>query len=214
MPTLPENLVQLTFDENQYYKATYPKTQIVLHHTVSNGSAKAVADYWESKPDRVGTPIILDKEGIMHQLFSSRFYAGHIGDVDKEMQKFKLPLRSCSKNSVGVELINMGGLTKKGNDLFDSYGNIFKGETVHYPNKYRGFEYFAKYPQVQIDSLKKLILFWCEMYSIPSTYNEDIWDVSKRALSGEPGIFCHTSFRSDKSDLAPQSEMIAMLKSL
>lgn len=208
------NIIEIPFDESQYYKATYEKTQIVLHHTVSNGSAKAVADYWASNPDRVGTPIILDKDGQMYQLFSSRFYAGHVGDVSKEMKKFNLPARSCSKNSVGVELINMGGLVLNSGKFYDSYGKEFTGETVHFPNKYRGWEYFAKYPQKQIDALKQLIIFWGDMHKIPIKYNKDIWDVTERALKGEPGLFLHTSFRFDKSDLFPQEEMIAMLESL
>jgi N-acetyl-anhydromuramyl-L-alanine amidase AmpD len=214
MSNILETLIQIPYDESQYYKATYPKTQIVLHHTASNGSAQSVADWWEAKPDRVGTPIIIDKEGQMYQLFSSRFYAGHIGDVVKEMNRFGLPERSCSKTSVGVELINLGYLIKKGNSYIDDYGHVYTGEVVHYPNKYRGFEYFAKYPQAQIDTLKELILFWGNMHNIPTKYNEDIWTVNKRALSGEPGLYCHSSFRDDKSDLHPQPEMVAMLKSL
>jgi hypothetical protein len=41
-----------------------------------------------------------------------------------------------------------------------------------------------------------------------------MFDVSKEALSGESGIWSHTSFRSDKSDIHPQGELIKMLKSL
>jgi N-acetyl-anhydromuramyl-L-alanine amidase AmpD len=209
-----EDIIQIPFAENQYYKATYPKTQIVIHHTVSDGSAQAVADYWTSEPDRVGTPIIIDKLGKIYQLFSSRFYAGHIGDVEKEMASFKLPIRSCSKNSVGVELINMGGLVQKESKFIDAYGHEFKGEVVHYPDKYRGYEWFAKYTDRQIEALKSLIIFWGDMYQIPIKYNEDIWDVSIEALRGDPGVYTHTSFRSDKSDCAPQKELVDMLKSL
>jgi len=214
MANIIDTVVQIPFGEDQYYKASYPKEQIVLHHTVSDGTAQSVADWWKSKEDRVGTPIIIDKEGIMYQLFSSRFYAGHVGNVDKEMQKFGLPIRSCSKNSIGVELINLGGLTKVGNDLIDDYKRVYKGEFVYYPDGYRGFKYFAKYPQKQIDTLKALIIFWGNMHNIPIKYNDDIWNVNKRALSGEKGVYTHTSFRSDKSDLHPQLEMIEMLKNL
>ena len=85
MADILDEIIQIPFSENQYYKATYPKDQIVLHHTVSNGSAMAVADYWESTARRVGTCIVLDKEGVIHQLFSSRYYAGHVGNVSDEM---------------------------------------------------------------------------------------------------------------------------------
>jgi hypothetical protein len=41
-----------------------------------------------------------------------------------------------------------------------------------------------------------------------------MWEVSKEALKSVPGIWSHTSVRSDKSDCHPQLELIAMLKSL
>ncbi len=214
MADILDEIKKITYDESQYYKTTYEKTQIVLHHTVSNGSAVDVARYWESKPDRVGTCIIVDKEGVIHQLFSSRYYAGHVGNVSDEMKEFNLPYRSCSKTSIGVELVNMGGLVKKGDKLYDAYGHTFNDEFVHYPEGYRGYEYFAKYSDKQIASLRRLLIYWCNRYDIPTDYNHDIWTVTFRALYGSKGIFTHTSFRNDKSDLHPQPELIAMLKNL
>lgn len=214
MADILDEIVKIPYDENQYYKVTYPKEQIVLHHTVSNGSAQAVADYWESKPDRVGTCIVVDKTGVIHQLFSSRFYAGHVGNVSDEMKDFNLPYRSCSKTSIGVELVNMGGLTEKNGKLYNAYGSVYNGPTVNYINGYRGYDNFAKYSDKQIASLRRLLIYWCNRYDISTTYHEDMWDVNPRALSGEKGIFSHTSFRNDKSDLHPQEELIKMLKSL
>lgn len=215
MADILDTIVQVPYDSSNYIKATYPKDQIVLHHTVSNGSAIAVSDYWKRLGKRIGTCIVVDKEGIIHQLFSSRYYAGHIGNVSDEMQEFNLPYRSCSKTSIGVELVNMGGLTKKEDGkLYNAYGGVFNGEFVHYPNGYRGYKYFAKYTNEQIESLRRILIYWCNRYDIPKTYNDDIWSTNVRALSGEKGIFTHTSFRFDKSDLHPDSNLIKMLKSL
>ncbi len=208
------DVVNIPYSEEHYIKATYPKNQLVLHHTVSNGSAKAVAEYWASTGNKEGTPYIIDRDGVIYKLFDAKFYAGHIGDVEKEMIKFSLPFRSCSKSSIGVELINMGALTMKDGKLCDAYNKLFTGEFVYYPDTYRGYEYFAKYTNAQIDALKRFILYICELFNIPTTYNEDIWTVNERALRGDAGIFCHTSYRSDKSDLHPMSELISMLKSL
>jgi len=44
--------------------------------------------------------------------------------------------------------------------------------------------------------------------------DENVFSLSKDALSGKPGIFGHCSYRLDKSDIHPQKEMIDMLKSL
>jgi hypothetical protein len=57
--------------------------------------------------------------------------------------------------------------------------------------------------------------YWKDVYSnIPYAYNADIWDVTSRALTGEPGIFAHVSYRPDKSDCHPQPELIQMLQSV
>lgn len=214
MADILDTIKQLPFPETEYFKAVYEKGQIVLHHTVSDGSANAVADWWMSKPSRVGTPIVIDKKGVIHQLFSSRFYAGHVGDVSDEMKAFSLPYRSCSKNSIGVEIVNLGALTKKGDKLYNAYNREYTDAFVRYPELYRGYEYFAKYTDEQIESLRRLLIYWCNRYDIPTNYNPDIWDVNKNALNGTKGIYTHTSFRYDKSDLHPQAELITMLKSL
>jgi len=57
-------------------------------------------------------------------------------------------------------------------------------------------------------------VFWNEKYKIPLDYNPTMFDVSQEALSGKAGIWSHTSFRKDKSDIHPQPELIQMLKSL
>ena len=41
-----------------------------------------------------------------------------------------------------------------------------------------------------------------------------MWEVSAEALKGKQGVWSHTSFRFDKSDIHPQPEIIEMLKSL
>ena len=55
---------------------------------------------------------------------------------------------------------------------------------------------------------------WKDKYKIPLTYNEDIWDVTTRALKGESGLFTHCSVRYDKVDVYPHPKLIEMLKSL
>jgi hypothetical protein len=62
--------------------------------------------------------------------------------------------------------------------------------------------------------VKDLLLLWKDKYNIPLKYNEDIWDVTSRALKGEPGVYTHNSVRTDKVDIYPHPKMIAMLKSL
>jgi hypothetical protein len=62
--------------------------------------------------------------------------------------------------------------------------------------------------------VRKLLIFWNERYGIPLDYNQDMWALSSKALSGQDGVWTHVSFREDKSDCHPQPELIEMLKSL
>ena len=48
-------IVQVRLKETQYYQEEFPKKQIVLHHTVSNGNAKNVMSWWAKTPAKVGT---------------------------------------------------------------------------------------------------------------------------------------------------------------
>ena len=41
-----------------------------------------------------------------------------------------------------------------------------------------------------------------------------MWNLNEDALKGEPGIWSHTSYRPDKSDVSPQENLIKMLKNL
>lgn len=74
--------------------------------------------------------------------------------------------------------------------------------------------HYQKYSPEQIYSLAQLLILWCDGYKIPKAYNENMWDVSREALKGTPGIWTHVSYRPDKSDCHPQPELVAMLKSI
>ena len=51
--------------DKEYVKEETKKTQIVLHHTVSDGTGKAVEDWFESDKgaSRVAVAYVIDKSG-------------------------------------------------------------------------------------------------------------------------------------------------------
>jgi hypothetical protein len=52
-------------------------------------------------------------------------------------------------------------------------------------------------------------------FQIPVDYSyDDFFKVSKKALSGQKGVFTHNSYRSDKSDVSPQPKLIKMAESM
>lgn len=203
-----DSITQVKFSYKQYYRRECKKNQIALHHTVSGYGIYGDINWWLHTPERIATPFLIDRSGKIYQTFSSMYWAHHLGinlktfienDLEPGGANIKLNM-----NSIGIELDSWGGLkdAEKVND------------PVRYDGGYRGFEWFEAYTKEQIESLYKLLDYLCDRYGIPRGYNEDMWDVSKRALSGEAGIWSHTSYRPDKSDCHPQPTLIEMLKGL
>ena len=208
-------IVQIRLKETQYYQEEFPKKQIVLHHTVSNGNANNVMSWWAKTPAKVGTAFIIDRVGVIHQCFSSKYWAHHLGTKAKNNKQL-------NQESIGIELCSWGPLKRKENPMlkgspkfFSSTGTeIPKEEVVKLEKPFRGHLYYQKYTSSQLKSMQILVNYLCETYNIPKNYNADMWDYSRLAMNGNPGIYSHTSFRKDKSDCFPQKELIEILSEL
>ena len=211
-------IISHDFPEDQYYREVTKKKGIVLHHTVSGDSVLGDIEWWKSTAERVATPIIIARDGGIHQLYSSQYWAHHLGIKQEHFKRLELPALNTQRNKefIGIELDSWGGLTTKNGKFYSFSGQEVKKENVtFYEKAFRGYQYFEKYTTAQIASLKELLEYWGERYAIPLSYKGPImFEFNKRALSGESGIWAHVSFRPDKSDVHPQKELIDMLKAL
>lgn len=204
------------FPENQYIKEEHKKSQIVLHHTVSGIGVNGDINTFAKNGLRISTSIIIGHDGLIHQLFNSKYWGYHLGLKTEVFTKNKLSFKNLDKTSIGIEIDSAGGLKKDVNGIWvDIYGHKLSNDSViEYKDKYRGYYAFEKYTNEQIETLKNLLLYFNKVYDISLNYNENMFDLSVDALSGKNGIWSHTSFRIDKSDVHPQKELIDMLKSL
>lgn len=203
-----KKIIQLKFPESQFYKEEQLKKQIVIHHTVSGPSAMRVFEVWASSPERVATAFVIGGDGQIHQGYNSKFWAHHLGLK-------KTNNTALNKASIAIEVCNWGGLTLKDGKYYSAFNReVAPNEVIDYGKKWRGYRYFHKYTVEQIESLRQLLVYLCDKYQITKVYQEDMWDISKNALSGKPGVYTHVSFREDKSDMHPQPELIAMLQHL
>jgi len=207
-------IIGVDFPVEQYVAVPTGKNQIVIHHTVSGEGVKGDINHWLSTTARVATALIIDREGVIHQCFSSKYWAHHLGiktGFIKEQGTTKSNLE-LNQKSIGIELDSYGGLVKKGKKFYTVYGNsIAASKVVELEEEYRGYKAYEKYTDKQLATLKDLISFLCDKYGIDPSYNKGMWDVSKDALNGKSGVWSHTSYRSDKSDCFPQKELIAIL---
>ena len=220
-------IIRFDFPESQYYAEATNKKQVYLHHTVSPNNPQGVENWWKSTPEHVAVSILIARDGIICQLFSSNHWAYHLGLSADIFKKYHLPYISLDRISIGIEILCWGALTKGANGKYypikwdsinktviPNYRSGYVEDVQLYDEGFRGFYAFERYTDEQIESVRQLLVFWNQKFNIPLDYNDDIWDISTRALSGEAGIYCHTSVRPDKSDCHPQPELINMLKSL
>lgn len=217
-------ITQYPFPATQYLAEEKTKVQIYLHHTAGNANPVQTFQGWESNPERIATCVAIGgapgsntswKDGEIVQGFSSKFWAWHLGLKESTFFKFNLPYLSLDRLSIGVEICNWGQLTFKDGQYFNYVNRVVPEDQVcKLDTPFRGFQFYHAYTDAQIESVKELLLLWKERYNIPLTYHEDIWDVTPRALKGEPGVFTHNSVRFDKTDISPQPNMIEMLKGL
>jgi hypothetical protein len=213
------NIKQVKFPESQYIKEIHPKKQIYLHHTAGNASGENVFKYWATTSERVATCVTIsgaaDVDGQIVQGFSSKYWGFHLGLKESTFQRMGVPYRSLDRISIGIEICNWGQLVFK-DGKFINYVNrpVAANEVCTLDHTFKGFQFFHNYTDAQIESVRKLLLLWRERYDIPLTYRDSIWDLSKDALSGVPGVYTHNSVRTDKIDVYPHPKLIQMLKSL
>lgn len=220
-------LIQVNLTDNQYFREENTKSQLYLHHTAGNPSAVNTAKYWQQDETRVATAFIIsgkvkqpnsnnEKDGDIIQCFGSKYWAYHLGLKQEMFNSFGLPYKQLDKISIGIEVCNWGQLTKESDGTFKNYVNgiVSADEVTELETPFKGYKYFHKYTDAQIASLKDLVIYLCDKFSISRAYNDDIFALNKRAFEGQNGIYTHNSTRKDKVDIYPCPRMIAMLKSI
>lgn len=215
------------FPESQYIKEETSKKCIFLHHTASSANPFGVMEYWESNDERVATHFIIGgkaptgvtawTDGQIIQMYSSKYWAWHLG-TNPASHKANWPIAtSLVKESIGIEICNWGTLTKRADGKFLSYaGTIVPlDQVITFDQPYRGSKYHHAYTDAQIASTKDLLQYLGPKFGIPLKFKGmEMFDLCTRARDGESGVWTHTSVRIDKSDCSPQPKLIAMLKSL
>ena len=208
-------IVQHRLSNDQFSQDIHEKKQIYLHHTAGGGNPIAVAKYFQQKEGTVATAFVIGEKGTIVQLFSSKHWAYHLGLKPEVFAEMGVTYRSLDKISIGIEICNFGPL-KKQNGNFINYigGKVDRSQVTELNGKYKGHIFWQKYTDEQIESTRQLLVYLCDTYGISKEYNNSIFDIDKRALRGENGIFTHNSVRHDKSDIYPCPRMIEMLNNL
>lgn len=219
-----KKIKQFPLSESQYFKEAVDKKQIVLHHTAGNASAVNVMQNWNvDDRGRIATCVSISGPGAKNsadgeivQGFSSKHWAYHLGIKQEVFRAWKVPYNKLDKHSIGIEICNWGQLDFE-NGKYINYVDreVPADQVTKLDTPYKGYTYFHKYSDAQIQSVKNLLLYWKEVYKIDLTFDyNQLFTVNTKALKGENGLFTHNSYRKDKVDIYPCPRMIEMLKTL
>lgn len=200
----PPVIVPFPLADDQYVRQKTAKTHIILHHTAGSTAAGAMAG-WKATPQRIATSFIIDRDGTIFQAFSPDYWASHLGVKGHSW------LEKCS---IGIEIVAWGHLTKKG-DRFFSYTNkeVPALDVVHCPG-WRQQNFFHAYTGEQIAAVKSLLVQLMDKYKISfQSDRRDFWQY-RGAKGLPPGVWSHSTVRTDKEDIFPQPSLVDAVMAL
>lgn len=120
-------------------------------------------------------------DGVVVRCFPETKWAWHLG-AQGTKGKF-------DKISVGIEICNYGPLTKGRDGSFYNYVNsvIPESDVVELPNQFRGFKYYHRYTDKQVESLRELLLYLSSKFNINLRMGLREW-IEKESLLMPNGI--------------------------
>lgn len=202
--SFPLTLLNPNGISDYFYREKHAKSLVVLHFTAGflRGDIASLVD----EGSHVSVPFVIGRNGMIYQLFSSCYWAYHLGRGTIGGNTFN------SKRSVAIEISNIGPLTRKGDELFSIYDqkycSISEGKyytTTSEP--FRGYSYFATFTEAQYHTLNLLLTYLCDIYNIPRKFlGDDRYKIFENANLAQSytGIASHVNYRAyGKVDIGP-----------
>jgi len=207
----------------EYNVGPTKKEYLFLHHTAGWQKPIPVIDSWgRDTRGKVATEFCLGGpsvkgdefawDGVLVQAFPEGGYGWHLG---------KNGSQHMHTHSVGIEVCNFGYIVDG-----KTYANVTAdpSQIVELAKPFRGFKFWHKYSDAQIESLRQFILYIAKRDNIDVRAGL-VAEIKKKGAAGfdfnedayygkVKGMWTHTSTRKDKFDMFPQQELLDMLLSL
>jgi N-acetyl-anhydromuramyl-L-alanine amidase AmpD len=208
-----------------FFDVEHPKKRIVLHFTA--GQLRSDLQALTGNERHVSTPFVIGRNGIIYQLFSSKFWSGHIGKGIGNTNTGN----AQDKITIGIELSNYGYLTEKSGNLETYYsrqkddkGNIGPvdvycslADTQAYSKistPFRSQIFYSTFTDAQYDSLIVLLRYLTVQYNIPREFLSEPqrYQAGNHVLQFN-GIVSHVNYReSGKWDIGPAFDWEKVIK--
>jgi N-acetyl-anhydromuramyl-L-alanine amidase AmpD len=213
---------------DEWMNDLFIKDTIYIHHTAGRHRPDFTIDWWEkdNKPgklNRVATAFVIggnaldgsaDFDGQIYRAFNEIYWAHHLGTTLPNNE-------TLNKKSIGIEVCCLGPVVSEGGKFwFKTASGKFEvpqNQVIELNQAWRGFKFFHKYSETQLEVLKNLILTLAFLFDIPlpdKQYTADWFKLDNEAKAGKAGLWTHCHVRSDKTDCYPHPQLIEMLNSL
>jgi|TARA_R100000081_G_C4804633_1_gene166590 hypothetical protein len=209
--------------KGEYLPGPTQKEWLFIHHTAGWHNPYRTVDHWSGdNRGRIATEFVIGGPSIYNDDFQydgdivrclpDGAYAWHLGKNGEH---------TMHTNSVGIEVCNFGYLKD---------GRTYAGSTVHedqiveLDKKFKGYKFWHKYSDAQIEALRRLILFIADRDNIdvrkglPELIKQkgaDAFEWNEDAYYGKiKGLWSHSNTNKGKSDMFPQENLLTMLTEL
>ena len=191
---------------DQFVADQQAKDLVVLHFT-AGGTLSGAYQSWLSTKERVATAYLVDLDGRVYEVFDPSHWAAHLGVAAAHNPGYRQ-----DKRSIGIEIVNWGGLKLDPSQRLNSWPNQYQNryctlaESTKYVRKsYRGVDYFAAFPEAQQEAVCRLARSLCDQFVIPKQIPEE----SRRGsldwgyYENYKGVASHQNFHVEKTDIGP-----------
>lgn len=197
-----KNLCRL---DSHCYLPEKQKIDLIVLHFTAGLTCESAYRTWQADPRRIATAYGVDPDGTIVEFFPPEAWAYHLG------------IRGTSihdRRSIGIEIANAGPLrpdpTVPG-QLNWWPGNWrqrychFEESSRYVTAEYRGIQYFAAMPLVQMEATARLVRQLCLDFGIPLLAGDDarqgVFNADR--FAAYQGVASHSNFRADKWDVGP-----------
>jgi N-acetyl-anhydromuramyl-L-alanine amidase AmpD len=174
------------------FNGNYMSLKIATSYVIGRSSSESNDNLWD---------------GTVFRSFDDKYWAYHINSNSKEY----------NSRSIGIKICNYGALVLAKDGKFYNYANnvVDNKDVIKLNKPYRGYEYYERYTDKQIENIRKLIIHLINKYNIQidsRIYNENWFNYDGSYI--KKGIRNHSQICDDKFNVFPQKEMIDMLNSI
>lgn len=183
-------------DLDEYFPVDFKKNIIYLHHTCGSHRPDYVIQGWNQHADngavsKVATAFVIGGkstrdgdstwDGEVVRCFPESQWAWHLGAKNTNGMFDKI--------SIGIEICNYGWLTKSKSGQFITYVNtpVPIDQVVELTTPFRGYKYYHKYTDKQLSSLRELLVYLGNRFTINLKMGLQEW-INKETLLMPNGL--------------------------